>query len=275
MAPEIAEANQAAVAQDSTAATAVVAQVLTDLGVSPTSTPTRPLPAAESWEVALAQSAGSRLTESIPHKTAKELADELLRQLGKERRSRELQNLNHWPDYAPGYLNTLVRSLANKEAWRRRQIDAFYLNNYEKACAIATAQLPSREEAEDAAGEAFARLVAKKTSIRYFYRTLNQVIVDRLRELDVERGMFVSVQSLSSNTESNDGDPGAGLPQIASRCPGAGDPMRLLMDRRNRVAKPLMVAQAKKNQKWRYVRRGKWTDELKKSCAKTTPHPHK
>lgn len=225
----------------------------------------------EPWEIALAEEAGFRLAESIPHLSTESLAAELRRRLLQERRSRERQNLNHWPRHAPRYLNALVRSLANREAWRRRRIDAFYRSDYAKACTIAGARVPSPEEAEDAAAEAFARLVANRTSIRYFYRTLNQVIVDRQRQLEVERAMFAGLDDPSAPV----GGRGGAVLERAASCRGdSRDPINVLMDRRNRVARPLMVAQAKRNPKWRGARRWQWTKELETSRAETAPQTH-
>lgn len=225
----------------------------------------------EPWEVAMAVEAASRLVESIPHRTVPELADELLSRALHERTFRERRNLNHWPQHAPQYLNRLVRSLANQEAWRRRRNEAFFRSDYEKACAVARAQLPSREDVEDVVGEAFLRLAANRTTPRNFYRTLKQLIVDRQRKSAVERRLFVSQEDLREGDRSRRDAPRA---SGYARQADVRDPQEVLVDRRNRVARPLMVAQAKKRPNWRNVRRRRWAQPLQATRAETAPQTH-
>lgn len=271
MASEIAPAGQVIAAQESTAASAVVAQVLTDLGISPTPTPSVPQPIAESWEVKLARSAASRLRESIPHKTSRQLADELLQRLLEKRGSREAQNLNHWSEYAPGYLDKLVRSLANAEAWRRRKIAAFFEANYERAGAFARRFLSAPEEIEEVVGTAFELLQAGRVDFKNFYPKLRDLCVNRLRRMEVERGLFVSLDGLIQDArraeESLDDD----LPGAAATAPKCWeqDPLSQLMDRRNRRAKPLMVGRAKKSPKMRRARRAQWVAEIENPRPKS------
>lgn len=272
MAPEIAQEGQTVVVQDSAAAADVVAQVLTDPNVSPCS-PAVPRTVVERWEVELARSAGSRLTETIPHKTSQELAEELLQRLLEERSSRELQNLNHWPQYAPGYLNTLVRGLANKEAWRRRKVAAFFETNYERARAYASRFLSVPEDIDEMVGAAFELLQDGRVDFENFYPKIRDLCVDRLRRMEVERDLFVSLDALIDDNRSAEEGLDDDLPGLAAPTPKywEQEPLSQLMDRRNRRANPLMVGRAKKDADWRFVRRNNWATELREGCAKTAP----
>jgi DNA-directed RNA polymerase specialized sigma24 family protein len=147
-------------------------------------------------------------------------------------------------------------------------------SDYPRALAIGEKALRSKEEAQDAVGEAFVRLITDRTRIEWFYRTLRDILVDRLRERDAEGQLFVSLDALMANSESGDGE-SAGEDCVAGQLPSRSsdclDPMLVLMDRRKRRSKPLMVGQAKIHKKMRRARRGKWTDELENPRPERAP----
>lgn len=105
-------------------------------------------------------------------KPPKRVVNDLLERMRRVRLRRESLGLNHWEAYATVYLQRLVQ---RHESLRRRAVAAFF--KAERAAAVARAEraLGSREEADDAAGEAFLRLFAGKTRIPLFYRALKQV----------------------------------------------------------------------------------------------------
>ena len=279
MTPEVGQVNQNIAANRWSAAPAAVA-----IGIDASSAPPQVQTAAaephavETWELDLAEKAGASLSVTLPHKTSAELAEDLLELLALEQEARRSQNLNHWREYAPGYLDKLVRSIANKEAWRRRKIDAFYKSDYPRALAIAEKALRSKEEAQDAVGEAFVRLITDGTRIEWFYRTLRHILVDRLRERGAEGQLFVSLDALIADSARGDGESDGedGLPgQLPSRSADCLDPMLVLMDRRIRRSKPLMVGQAKIHKKMRSARRGKWTDKLENPRTEPAPQTNR
>lgn len=149
-----------------------------------------------------------------------------------------------------------TRSRANLEAWRRRKIEAFYRSDYQKAVGIATAALASREEGEDVAGLAFERLMEGRTSIKRFYRKLKDVLVDRIRQREVERRLF----AMQGETEPA-GDLGGSV-RYSIRGQDLRDPALVLMDTRNTQAKRLLVGLAKKSKKMRRARRATWVQAM-------------
>jgi hypothetical protein len=221
----------------------------------------------DAWQVELVDQAAGRLAESLLHRTPKEIADDLLKRLLQEKEARQRLNLNHWSDYAPAYLNKMVRSLSNQEAWRRRAIDAFFRSDYEKACAIAQAGLDTREEAEDAVSEAFVR-VQRGRPLKLFYRVLKDVVIMRRRKKKKESGLFISMEEIPSSARGQHMDPDAELSASSLPIGEYPDTLTVLMDRRNTRARPLMVGQAKKRPKMRRVRRSMWIGELEKSRPK-------
>lgn len=154
------------------------------------------------------------------------LVEELLARLSRVKARRDARGLNHWEDYAPAYLERLLR---RRESLHRRKVEAFFRLERNAAVARAEAMLGSREEAEDAVSEAFLRLLAGKTRIELFYRTLKLVCVDRLRE----RGR--SVKLLASESEGGgmatlDASP-ASIAARAGWDGGCGDPLEILIRR--------------------------------------------
>lgn len=200
----------------------------------------------------LAHRAAAFLAKS--DKPPKRLVEDLLGRMGRVRLRRESLGLNHWQAYATAYLQRLVQ---RHESLRRRAVAAFFRTERRAAVARAEAMLGSREEGEDAAGEAFVRLFSGKTRIPLFYRTLRLICVDRLRQ----RGRVMKL--LASETEFGgtmalDANPASivGRPEWDSGC---GDPLEILIHREEIQAGIAAVLSQRRNKSYR---RFDWWREL-------------
>lgn len=127
-------------------------------------------------DAALARNAAKSLLQ--PHKSPKNIVEDLLDRLGNVKRRRELRGLNHWEEFAPSYLQKL---LSRHEALRRRAIADFFQVEQDRAHAWAQRMLGNRTEAEDAVAEAFMLMLKGKTGPSLFYRKLWQVCMDMIR----------------------------------------------------------------------------------------------
>ena len=131
---------------------------------------------AQAWEKNLARTAARTLRQ--PHKSPKEIVDDVLARLQKVKRRRQLSGNNHWEGFAPVYV---AEMLARHEYRRRRAVEAFFRTERSKAISWAEARLRNHCEAEDAVSAAFLQLLAGKTGPSHFYRLLLQVCIWKKR----------------------------------------------------------------------------------------------
>lgn len=127
-------------------------------------------------DAALARRAAKSLLQ--PHKTPKQIVEDLLDRLGNIKRRRELRGLNHWGEFAPTYLQ---RMLVRHEFLRRRAVEEFFRVERVKAISQAKSKLGNYSEAEDAVAEAFLKLFSGKAGPGHFNRVLRLVCIDRIR----------------------------------------------------------------------------------------------
>lgn len=126
-------------------------------------------------------------------KNPERLVAELLERLSRVRLRRENRGLNHWEEFAPAYLRKLLEKI---EARRRLHAAEFYRENHARAMAFAVTYLRNREDAEDAVGEAYLKLLQGETELGLFMRALKQVILNRLTRAKVEDRLFVSLDRM-------------------------------------------------------------------------------
>src|ERR1019366_9877127 len=136
-------------------------------------------------DAALARRAAKSLLQ--PHKTPKEIVEDLLDRLGSVKHLRELRGLNHWEAFAPDYLQ---RVLNRHEALRRRAIGEFIRVEHDRAHAWAQRMLGNRWDAEDAVAQANVLMLKGKTGPSLFYRKLWQVCMDMIRTRQNDAKLF-------------------------------------------------------------------------------------
>lgn len=146
-------------------------------------------------DVELARKAAPSLVQT--GKSVEKIVNDLLERLRKTRHLRELKGLNHWDEFAPEYVQRVIDRF---ESLRRRRDEAFYRENHARAMAFAVAYLRNREDAEDAVGEAYAKLLKGETEPALFMRALKQIILNRLKRAKIEGGLFVSLDRLMDDT---------------------------------------------------------------------------
>lgn len=166
----------------------------------------------------LARKAAASLLQ--PHKTSRQIVEDLLERLQSIRRRRDLRGLNHWDEFAPTYLQ---RMLVRHEALRRRAVSEFFRVERVKAISRAKSKLGNYAEAEDAVAEAFLKLFSGKAGPGHFNRVLRLVCVDRIRARMNAGKLFSRERDFEIGVEDHvSGGPGRGaLSQ--------GDPMDILL----------------------------------------------
>ena len=196
----------------------------------------------------LARKAAASIVQ--PHKTSKQIVEDLLARLQSIRRRRVHKGLDHWDKFAPTYLQ---RMLVRHEALRRRAVEEFFRVERDRALARAQASLGDRCEAEDAVGDAFLKLLAGKTGPSHFYRLLSQVCIDRKRMRKTAGNVFTRERDLEiEGEESGSDDPG--FTTLTE-----GDPLDVLL-RKEAIREGISAIKSKR--KHRRVRVLNWWKEL-------------
>lgn len=217
-------------------------------------------------DAALARKAAESL--KLPDRKPKEVVEDLLARLSDVRRRRELRGLNHWEDFAPSYLERLV---LRHERLRVSMIEAFFREAKSKALARAQSMLGDRQEAEDAVGEAFLKLLAGKAGPEHFYRVLWRVCMDRIRSRQSAGKVLVRRWDVPVH-----GEEGL-IQEPACAKIGGGDPLEILI-RQEEIREG--IQRIKTRRKHRQTKDLAWWKELlshhcpEEVVGKQPAHPH-
>lgn len=186
----------------------------------------------------------------LPEKTPQQITEDLLSRLGSVKRRREALGLNHWEEFAPGYLQQLAE---RHERLRLRAIEVFFRVHRGKALALARYWLGDPMEAEDAVAEAFLRLLSGKTGPSHFYRILRLICVDLLRA----KGSAAKVVSRRLDIPVR-GEDEAAFEPVCGEIAG-GDPLEVLI-RQEEIREGIGIV--KKDWRRRWITQNDWWQEL-------------
>ncbi len=203
---------------------------------------------SEHPDAALAREAAKSLLQ--PHKTPKQIVEDLLDRLSKIKLRRELRGLNHWEEFAPAYLQ---RMLVRHEVLRRRAVEEFFRTERTKAIARAESKLGDRCEAEDAVAEAFLKLLSGKTGPGHFNRVLRLVCVDKIRARTNASKLFSRQRDLQTHDENNR------VHEAACTRLADGDPLDFFI-REEEIREG--IREVKTDWRHRQTRDYQWWDEL-------------
>ncbi|MBI4061425.1 MAG: hypothetical protein HY403_08355 [Elusimicrobia bacterium] len=204
--------------------------------------------AVDSVDLDLARKAAASLVQ--PHKTSKQIVEDLLARLQSIRRRRELRGLNHWGEFAPTYLQRL---LVRHEVLRRRAVEAFFRVERDKAISRAESKLGNHAEAEDAVAEAFLKLLSGKAGPGHFNRVLRLVCIDRIRARMNAGKLFSRERDFEIGADENSSN-GPGCSSLSE-----GDPLEIML-RDEAIREGIQKVQT--DWKYRRARGKKWWREL-------------
>lgn len=145
------------------------------------------------------------------------------------------------------------------ESRRRAELEAFIKSVHGKALGTAHRALELDDDAQDAVAETYAKLLAGKTAPRHFFRALNQTIIDRIRARKRESGREGRPEDLEAH-----GEP------ISWRMDDQ-DPLDVLIHREDESGRQRMLAAAKRDPRWRYIKLRTWAAPLRGECAESAP----
>ena len=199
-------------------------------------------------DAAFARKAAKSLRQ--PHKTPKEIVEDLLDRLSSVKHLRELRGLNHWEAFAPDYLQKVLN---RHEALRVRAIGEFIRVEHDRAHAWAQRMLGNRWDAEDAVAQANVLMLKGKTGPSLFYRKLWQVCMDMIRTRQNDAKLFSRARTSTPESE----EPSS--PEAACSSIFDGDPLEILL--REEAIKE-GIQEVRTNWKYRKSRGKKWWHEL-------------
>ena len=205
-----------------------------------------------SQDTNLARKAAKSFIGNQAHESPEKIVNDLLERLQKVKRRRELKGLNHWEEYAPNYLQRLLR---RRDALRLRAAEEFFRVEQRtgKALARAESMLGNRAEAEDAVSEAYLALLTGKTRRAVFYRKLWQVCMDRIRARTIAAKLFSQRHDLGIHGEE------ATASGPFSHSISDGDPLDIML-RQEEIEEGIREVQTKR--KHRRSRKLIWWAEL-------------
>ena len=208
-------------------------------------------------ESRLVHEAALARAKDVPGKTPKEIAEFLLEQLLKKKELRESRNLNHWEHFAPHYTHRLIQWLNVK---RRREIGEFIKTNQPRALSMAKRIVRNEPAAQEVVAETnFEFLTGKFPNEGCYFLALNRNARDFLRRRRNEWGKSVPIETASDELS---------LSPLFSLTEDH-DPLNFLIEREEREEINRLVEAAKKDPRWRYIKRRAWAKPLLE-CAEMT-----
>lgn len=146
---------------------------------------------------------------------------------------------------------------------RRAELEAFIKSVHDKALATARRALERDEDAQDALAEAYVKILTGKSSPKHFFRVLRLTILDRLRAQYREAALIAeSLEASQAETEGHEAPTGP----LDTR-----DPLEVLIHREDLEEHHRMLAAAKRDPRWRYIKLRTWAAPLQEECAESAP----
>jgi hypothetical protein len=223
-----------------------------------------------STDVELAEKAASFLVSSLPQKTREQIVQELLSRLQQEKKSRELQGLNHWEEYAPQYLDRIVK---RHDAKRRAAIATFIAARHEEALQYAHRITANQDLAERVLGQTYVELLEGKTTLPYFFRALKLNARNAMTLLSIERRHFESLESSQMGVRRDGGDSEMDEESFTSPHAEDQDPLEILIQREEAATVQREIYEARQiaetDRRFWWIRQQKWARELKIGASRS------
>ncbi len=217
-------------------------------------------------DIELSQRAAALLVHLQPRKDSVKVVHELLGQLEAEKLAREARGLNHWSEHAPKFLSLIVRQARRDKQRRYQEAEAFCKARHSEIVRFAQAIVKDRESAEIVASETYRELLEGGATIPGFFAALVCNARNHLAREAYRRGKFVEIQeALAPNIGTSD-NPDAGADWLIVEPPSSRledqDPLDILIAREEEEERQRMLTAAKKDPRWRYIKRRDWAAPL-------------
>ncbi|UPT74982.1 MAG: hypothetical protein M0D55_04515 [Elusimicrobiota bacterium] len=220
-------------------------------------------------DVELAHRAAALLVRLKPCLDPEQVVHELLRQQRVEKLSRESRNLNHWSEHAPKFLALIVRQARLDRLRRYQEAEAFYKARHREIVRFARVIIGDSAAAEIVASDTYRELLEGSITIAGFFAALVANARNYLARRSYRQGKFVPLDEAftpsfgSTDMEGDEGEAPSFEP-ISQRLDDQ-DPLEILIAREEETARRRMVAAAKEDPRWRYIKRRDWAAPLSRN----------
>ncbi|MBI5631609.1 MAG: hypothetical protein HY921_12090 [Elusimicrobia bacterium] len=226
-------------------------------------------PVAEAWEIRLVKAAAARLGRSFPQKPRHKVIEELLDGLMEEKQSRQLQNLNHWPEHGPRFLEALAQRWRVQEAARLERIPAVLAAKHEGALKLAFAITDNLPDADEAVAQSDFEFLTDAVKEDFYPLAVKRNSLDIVRDRE-GHGVVPLEGAFDGSDDGGEETVDILLHRLQSEPVAAGsdgkDPLRILLDRKSRHLARTQRSKAKKKAatdgKHRWVKQKLWGQKL-------------
>ena len=224
-----------------------------------------------SSDVQLARRAAVLIGSLRPRQKPEHAVADLLERLQREKQQREAHGLNHWDAHAPRFLGALVRQARAEKQKRHQEAEAFYKAKRREILSFARAVVGDAPAAEVVAAETYRELLEGGATLSHFFMALAANARNHLARQSYQRERFSSLEESFDATagelhafEAAEGERASFEPLSHHR--EDQDPLEILIAREEEQERAQLVAQAKQDPRWRFIKRKKWAQQLQR-CA--------
>jgi len=222
------------------------------------------------FDAQFAQRTAVLLGSLQPRLKPEQAVAELLACLAKEKVDRESRGLNHWNAHAPRFLGGLVRQARNEKRRRHQEAETYFRAKRREILSYARAVVGDAAAAEVVASETYRELLEGGTDASHFFMALAGNARNYLARQAYQREKFTSweetVGSEGSYPEGMDKEEGniQAFDLHSSRHEDQ-DPLDILIAREEEQERQKLIASAKKDPRWRYIKTRDWAAPLREN----------
>jgi hypothetical protein len=215
----------------------------------------------------LAQRTAMLMGSLRPRRRAEQVVAELLDQLKVEKLDRESRGLNHWGEHAPRFLRGLILQARAEKRRRHQEAAGFFKAKRREVLSFARAVVGDTAAAEIVAAETYRELLEGGTTTGQFFMALVANARNYLARQAYQREKVDSLEEAFCPQGGSPEELGGEDGEIEAFEPPSHrfddqDPLDILIAREDEAERQILVAAAKQDPRWRFIKRKKWAQPL-------------
>ena len=222
-----------------------------------------------SSDLQLARRAAVLIGSLRPRMKPEHAVADLLEHLQREKQQREAHGLNHWDTHAPRFLGTLVRQARAEKQKRYQEAEAFYKAKRREALRFARVIVGDPAGAEAVTAETYRELLEGGTTSSTFFSAL---VGNARNYLEGQARRNETFQPFEAAGEVESDDLARFVHEPVSHHLEDQDPLEILIAREDAQERDELLAKAKKDPRWRYIKTRAWAAPLRE-CAESAGSP--
>ncbi len=217
------------------------------------------------FDVQLASRAAALIGSLRQKQKPEQAVVDMLERLRQEKTQRESRGLNHWDAHAPRFLGGIVRKARAEKRRRHREAETFFKAKRRDILSYARAVTGNAAAAEAVASETYRELLEGGTDTSHFFMALVGNARNHLARQAYQREKFSTLEESFSgpSPDGSDGEKGEfpAFEPMSHRLEDQ-DPLDILIAREEENERQRLVLAAKKDPRWRFIKRKKWARPL-------------